>query len=289
VEILDETARINKHNWEAGGISSTDAGTRPFLDVDRDVIAAYAEGKITQLPKPFEEGYTKRITRGVQGKRVLCLASGGGQQSVLYGLLGAEVTVLDLSAKQLDADHVAAGHYGYRVETVEGDMRDLSMFDEDHFDLVIQGVSMVYVPDVRVVFKQVARVLKPGGWYRNTYMNPATVPACFSGTDNGWDGQGYRLSEPYRGGPILMRPDGSENMDEGEMTGEFRHLLSDIFTGLVEAGFLIREVYEPAGFNEEDEPGSFGHMASALGMFFMIDAMKAQTLDCLPADEASTG
>jgi len=284
VEILDEIARINKRHWEAGGISSTDAGTRPFLDVDRDVIAAYAAGKSDQLPEPFEEGYSKRITRNVQGKRVLCLASGGGQQSVLYGLLGAEVTVLDLSAKQLQADHIAARYYGYRVETVEGDMRDLSLFEEDHFDLVIQGVSIGYVPDVRVVFKQVARVLRPGGWYRNTYMNPATVPACFSGTDNGWDGQRYRLSEPYRGGPILIRPDGSENMDEGEMTGEFRHLLSDIFTGLVEAGFLIREVHESANLNEEDKPGSFGHMAATLGMFFRVDAMKAQTPDCLPMD-----
>jgi ubiquinone/menaquinone biosynthesis C-methylase UbiE len=283
MEILDETARINKRNWEAGGISSTDAGTRHFLDVDPDIIAAYAEGKIDQLPEPFEEGYTKRITRGVHGKRVLCLASGGGQQSVLYGLLGAEVTVLDISTKQLDADHIAARHYGYRIEAVEGDMRDLSMFKKDHFDLVIQGVSIGYVPDVRVVYRQVARVLKPGGWYRNTYSNPATAPACFSGTANGWDGQGYRLSEPYRGGPILIRPDGSENMDEGEMTGEFRHLLSDIFTGLVEVGFLIREVYESLGLSEDDEPGSFGHMASALGMFFRIDAMKALTPDCLPA------
>lgn len=284
MEILDETARINKRNWEAGGISSSDAGTRPFLDVDCSMIAAYAEGKIDQLPEPFEEGYTKRITRGVDGKRVLCLASGGGQQSVLYGLLAAEVTVLDISTKQLEADHIAARHYGYHVETVEGDMRDLSMFEKDHFDLVIQGVSMVYVPDVRVVYRQVARVLKPGGWYRNTYSNPATVPAGFSGTANGWDGQGYRLSEPYRGGPILTRPDGSENMHEGEMTGEFRHVLSDIFTGLVEAGFLIREVYEPAGLNEEDKPGSFGHMASTLGMFFRIDAVKARLPDCLPTD-----
>ncbi|MDQ2798248.1 MAG: class I SAM-dependent methyltransferase [Armatimonadota bacterium] len=284
MKILDDIARINKHNWEAGGISATDAGTRPFLDVDRSAVAAYAEGKSNHLPAPFEEGYTKRITRDVQGKRVLCLASGGGQQSVLYGLLGAEVTVLDISAKQLEADHIAARHYGYHVKTIEGDMRDLSLFEKDHFHLVIQPVSIVYVPDVRVVYRQVARVLKPGGWYRNIYMNPATVPACFSGTANGWDGRGYRLSEPYRSGPILIRPDGSENMDEGEMTGEFRHLLSDIFTGLVEAGFLIREVYESAGRNEEDEPGSFGHMASTLGMFFRIDAMKAQMPDCLPAD-----
>ncbi len=37
----------------------------------------------------------------VEGKRVLCLASGGGQQSAAFALLGAEVTVFDISETQL--------------------------------------------------------------------------------------------------------------------------------------------------------------------------------------------
>jgi len=35
---------------------------------------------------------------------VLCLASGGEQQSAIFGLLGADVTVLDLCAQQLAGD-----------------------------------------------------------------------------------------------------------------------------------------------------------------------------------------
>jgi 2-polyprenyl-3-methyl-5-hydroxy-6-metoxy-1,4-benzoquinol methylase len=34
----------------------------------------------------------------LDGLRVLCLASGGGQQSAAFALLGAQVTVVDLSA-----------------------------------------------------------------------------------------------------------------------------------------------------------------------------------------------
>lgn len=36
-----------------------------------------------------------------QGKKVLCLASGGGQQSIGFALMGAYVTVVDFSKEQL--------------------------------------------------------------------------------------------------------------------------------------------------------------------------------------------
>lgn len=82
------------------------------------------------------------------------------------GLLGANVTVVDLTQGQLDGDIQAAGHYGYDVTTIKADMRDLSSLDADTFDLVYQGNSIAYVPDARQVFAQVLPVLKRGGRYR---------------------------------------------------------------------------------------------------------------------------
>src|SRR5690554_1163263 len=44
----------------------------------------------------------------VKGKKLLGLASGGGQQMPIFVALGADVTVLDFSDKQLDSERMVA-------------------------------------------------------------------------------------------------------------------------------------------------------------------------------------
>jgi ubiquinone/menaquinone biosynthesis C-methylase UbiE len=192
---------------------------------------------------------------------VLCLASGGGQQSAVFGLLGANVTVLDLTEGQLRGDREAAAHYGYPVTTVQGDMRDLSMLAKSSFDLVYQAPSICYVPDVREVYVQVSRVLRAGGIYRVEFSNPATH--CVN--MDSWDGQGYRITVPY--GMRLVQP-------EGQSAADFRHFLKDIFNGLVQAGFTIQEVQEaPAHFSDASQapPGSWEHWLSYVhGQFAVV-------------------
>jgi SAM-dependent methyltransferase len=176
--------------------------------------------------------------------------------------MGARVTVLDLCAGQLDADRRAADHYGYEVRTVQGDMRDLSAFADGSFDHVIQGISLTFVPDLRPVYGEVWRVLRNGGLYAAAHCNPATYPICFDGPDNGSDGAGYRIAEPYAGGPIRVASDGHESMTTGEPGGEHRHLYRDIFNGLIDAGFEIRKVWDAQWhelFGAFPEPGTWQH------------------------------
>ncbi len=44
----------------------------------------------------------------IRGKRLLCLAAGGGRHSALYAAAGADVTVLDISAEMLARDRAVA-------------------------------------------------------------------------------------------------------------------------------------------------------------------------------------
>ena len=96
----------------------------------------------------------------MNGQDVLCLASGGGQQSVAFGLLGANVTVFDLTPAQLERDREAAAHYDLPITTVQGDMRDLSHFEGAVFDIVWHAYSINFVPEVESVFDEAVRVLK---------------------------------------------------------------------------------------------------------------------------------
>ena len=106
------------------------------------------------------------------GAEVLCLASGGGQQGPVLSAAGATVTVLDNSPRQLDRDREVAAREGLDVRTVLGDIRDLSVFPDDSFDVVFHPVSNVFCPDLAPVWQESFRVLRVGGILMAGFMNP---------------------------------------------------------------------------------------------------------------------
>ena len=257
----DRIASINKARWEE--VVKEGAGsTRPYLDLDVEAFRAYRQGEATVLPKPCCDSPDYRVVMATaRGRDVLCLGAGGGQQSALFSLLGARVTVLDLCEGQLEGDRKAAARYGYEVTTIQGDMRDLSGLAEGSFDIVY-GTGSCYIPDVREVYAGVARVLKTGGLYRADFMNPATEFVDW--TD--WDGVGYRITKPYAQRE-RHRPD--------DMI-EFRHYLSDIFNGLLQTGFSIQHVFEspPELPAREAQPGTYAHWSAFIGGAFTVVARK---------------
>lgn len=226
--------------------------TRPALNLD----AASARAKVDPEGRLGE----------VAGKDVLCLASGGGQQSPAFALLGARVTVFDLSEEQLRRDREAAAHYGVDVETRQGDMRDLSCFGEAAFDIVYHGYSLGFVPDARAVFRQVARVMRPGGVYHFGCANPFSVG--LAGSD--WNGEGYTLKRPYVDGAEVTYEDQEWVYDRGKAgarippTREYRHRLSTLFGGLIEQGFVVLHISDYTDIDPDPEaaPGTWDHLVS---------------------------
>src|SRR5919199_5451969 len=134
---MDELAQYNIERWKAL-VEANAVFTRPALYLDPSLAQAEID--------------PERRLGTVVGKDVLCLACGGGQQSVAFALLGAKVTVFDLSAAQLDRDRVAAAQVGVEINIRQGDMRDLSCFEAARFDLVYHAYSLGFVPKARVVF-----------------------------------------------------------------------------------------------------------------------------------------
>src|SRR5436853_5007385 len=82
----------------------------------------------------------------VRGKRLLCLAAGGGRHSALYATAGAKVTVVDLSPQVLRLDREAAERRGLKIEIIEASMDHMPMLGDGVFEIVIQPVSTCYVP-----------------------------------------------------------------------------------------------------------------------------------------------
>ena len=256
----DEIATTNQRHWERM-VAEGCGCTVPCLDLDVAQLRRYASGQLDPVPEALLRVYPAGVLADVGDKDVLCLGAGGGQQSAFFGVLGARVTVAELSDGQLAGDRKAAEHYGYEVTTVHADMRDLACLADASFDLVY-GTGMCYIPDVRQVYVGVARVLKAGGLYRVDVTNPGTEFV----DDTDWDGVGYRITRPYSE-TMRRRADGAV---------EFRHHLNDIFNGLLEAGFSIQRVdeYPHSRPDPDARPGSWAHWGSYMAGAVVILARK---------------
>lgn len=230
----------NRRAWD----HQVESGNPWTVPVTPEAVAAARRGEWSVVLTP-----TRPVPRGwfgvLAGREVLGLASGGGQQAPILAAAGACVTVLDNSPRQLDRDRAVAAREGLEIRTELGDMADLARFSGGAFDLVFHPVSNVFVPDVRPVWRECFRVLRPGGALLAGFANP--VLFLFD-------------EDPPAGADLVARfpipcsdlERGAERLAALEAKGEplgFGHTLDDQIGAQIEAGFTI------AGFFEDGFPG----------------------------------
>jgi len=177
----------------------------------------------------------------LKGADVLCLACGGGQQGPILAALGANVTVFDNSPSQLKQDQLVAEREALSLRTVEGDAADLSMFADESFDLVFNPCSTVFMPDVRAVWKECARVLRSGGILMTGSINPIHYIFDLFKADEGVLEVAHAI--PYSDLTSLSKEDLQEYLDKG-LPVEFGHSLTDLLGGQLDAGLVITHMYE---------------------------------------------
>lgn len=203
----------------------------------------------------------------VRGKDLLCLAAGGGRQGPIYAAAGAQVTVVDISAAQLELDREVATERKLTLRTVQASMDDLSMLGERQFDLVIQPVSTCYLSDILPTYREVARVLRGGGIYVSQHKQPGSLQASTKPSPGG-----YELVEPYyRQGPLppVM---GSLHREEGTL--EYLHRWQDLLGGMCRAGFVIEDLTEPLHAKADARAGTFAHRSGFVAPYVRIKARR---------------
>jgi len=112
------------------------------------------------VANPFSLG------RRQPGERVLDLGSGAGTDSLVAAqMVGPDgrVTGVDMTPEMLERARKAAEAMGaMNIEFVEGEVEHLPFADES-FDVVISNGVIDLVPDKDAVFREIFRVLEPGG------------------------------------------------------------------------------------------------------------------------------
>ena len=177
-----------------------------------------------------------------RGKKVLGLAAGGGQQMAVMAALGAQCTLFDLSKAQIESDRMVSEREGYPITLVRGDMTEPLPFADGSFDMVINPVSNHYIEDVYPVFREIYRILKPGGTF-------------LAGLDTGiyWafaqDGNGLVHRLPFN--PLKDEAVRRE-LEEEDMSFVFSHTMEEQIGGQLKAGFILRDLLE-----DTNEAGAF--------------------------------
>lgn len=223
----------NRHAWNR----QVEKGNRWTVPVGPEVIAAARRGDWEVVLTP-----TRPVPRhwfpDLAGLNVLCLASGGGQQAPVLAVAGASVTVLDNSPAR---DRLVADRDGLEITTVQGDMADLSAFADGRFGLVFHPCSNCFVPDVRPVWREAFRVLRPGGLLLAGFGNPLLYIFDDALAEKGE--LVVRHAVPYSDLASLTEEERRQYTDKDEPL-VYGHTLEDQIGGQLDAGFLLAGCYE---------------------------------------------
>ena len=226
--------------------------TERYQDINARVIGNWvSEG--WEWGRPIDHSTYLRATRGdwqivltptvpvprswwpeLKGAEVLGLACGGGQQMPILTAAGARCTVLDYTSAQLESERLVAEREGYDITIVQADMTRPLPFPDASFDVVVNPVSLCYAREVEPIWREVARVLRPGG-------------VLLAGLDTGFN---YVVDEAeeriVRGLPYdpIADPTLLEQDDVNDVGMQFSHTPGELLGGMLRAGLVIDDLYD---------------------------------------------
>jgi len=144
------------------------------------------------------------------------------------------------------------------------------------FDLVVSNVVMVDVPNYRQAFKEISRVLKPGGRFIWSNLHPVFGRLCSVDLKLPIDSPRneetvYKITDKYfKSGAILI------SWRNLEPLWSFERTLSEYSRALKDAGFVIQEIVEPKPTIEDiqQNPRFLAFDADRFPLFIIYDCLK---------------
>lgn len=237
-----DVINFNKHAWN----HLVDTQNPWTIPVSSEQIEAAKKGNWSVVLTPVKPVPSDWFP-DMKGLKILALASGGGQQAPIFSAAGAEVVVFDNSPRQLEQDNKVAQRDHLTLKTIEGDMTNLSQFQDGFFDLIFHPCSNLFVPDVNPVWREAFRVLRKGGILLSGFCNPVSFTIDTELEKQGVIQMKYKI--PYSDATSLSEEERVRLFGVNEPI-HYGHTLQDLIGGQLEAGFLI------SGFYEDSNQGS---------------------------------
>jgi len=185
--------------------------------------------------------------KAFKNKKILALACAGGQQAIAFSAAQNDVTVFDISEKQLEQDVKTANKFDLNIKTIKGDMQNLSVFGDNSFDYIFNPTSTCFIEDVEKVYQECFRVLKKGGEFLTSATNPALY--LFEEKTVLKNKLKIKYTIPYSDIKSLSKKE-IDKMIKEQDTFEFSHTIDKLIGGLTRNGFIILDFYTDYSRNE---------------------------------------
>lgn len=236
---MNKVSNFNAQTWDHWSRKGS-VWTRPFSS---DQFAEAKERTIELILTPMKKAPLWWF-EGL-GKRVLGLASGGGQQGPELIAHGYDVTIMDISRRQLLADQAVSMREDYPINLVRADMTCRFPFEDNVFDFIVHPVSNCYVEEIEHVWREAYRVLRPGGVLMSGWTNPIMYMVADEALNSEEHPLEIKYPLPYNS--LVEEQKGLEITTDGGY--QFSHTLGTQIGGQLRAGFLLKGFYED---NEAD-------------------------------------
>lgn len=126
------------------------------IDVENINVTRYFHGSTCP-----ENRFILKQLGNLQGKQILEIGCGAGENSVYFAMQGAQCVATDISSGMLQKTEALARKHGVHVETRQMDATKFD-FPDERFDMVY-GANVLHHVDVMQAIRESHRVLRKGG------------------------------------------------------------------------------------------------------------------------------
>jgi len=244
---MNEQSRINKKAWEYRAYEF-------WCKRDGHPQAKAAEIMKDPLSKLKKH---KQYFSQISGKKIANLCGSNGRKAVPLALLGAEVTVFDISEENKRYALELAACANTRIDYVVTDIYEIDLDRYgDYFDtLYLEGGILHYFGDLDRLMAILYRMLKDGGSMILNDFHP--FRRCLAG-----DGEIRYFDTELRKGDVAYKhffPE-EEQSDFPDVMVRL-YTMSDIINAVLDSGFRLKRFDEHRGWNGENIPWEFTILA----------------------------
>jgi 2-polyprenyl-3-methyl-5-hydroxy-6-metoxy-1,4-benzoquinol methylase len=117
-----------------------------------------------EAPTALENQFILGLMGPLAGRKLLDIGAGLGESSVYFALLGAQVTVVDVSPQMVDTALSLGKRYGVELQGIVSSAEHLNVPSAE-YDIVYTANTIHHVQHRGLLFQQMSRALKPGGMF----------------------------------------------------------------------------------------------------------------------------
>lgn len=192
-----------------------------------------------------------------EGIRVANICGSCGKKAIPLALLGAEVTVFDISEENRRYALEMAEAAGVNIDFIVGDVLEIDMERyRDYFDVVfMEGGILHYFHDIDEFMQVMHGLLKPGGKMICSDFHPFTKIADVLHLEQ--PAMSYFSTEVFEGEMAHARFYEDEIRAQMPKCSYRKYTMSEIINGIIQNGFVLEKFDEHPSWENETLPGEF--------------------------------